>query len=139
MILLDTNVLSEVQRHRPDPDVIAWLDAQPLRSLAVSAVTVAELLVGVETLPEGNRRQRLAEAVAAQVAVFQERVLAFDLPAAEVLASLTAQRRRSGRPLPLADGQIAATALVHGAALATRNMADFAGLGLDLIDPWRSR
>lgn len=136
MIILDTNVLSEVQRPAPDHRVIAWLDRQPLDHLAISWVTVTELLLGVRILPEGARRRGLTRAVTEQLSLFEGRVLPFDADAAVLLADLTARRRALGRPLALADGHIAATARMHGAGVATRNTLDFDDLGLDLIDPW---
>lgn len=136
MIILDTNVLSEFLRPTPSADVIAWMDAQPRSGMAVSAVTAFEMLHGVARLPEGPRRQRLAEAVTAQLAAFGRRVLPFDAAAAAHAAELTAERQRTGHPIAVQDAQIAGIARSRGFALATRNTWDFLGTGVNLIDPW---
>ncbi len=137
MIVLDTNVLSELMRREPDRHVVAWLDARADVELMVSAVTVAELLYGIGRLPEGKRKADLLDAAAAMLQEdFGGRVLPFDELAAAHYASLAVLRERSGRPISMADAQIAAICLSHGAALATRNGKDFAGLALALIDPW---
>ncbi len=135
MIVLDTNVLSEPLRLRPDEHVLAWLGALD-EETAVTSVSVGELLVGVRALPEGRRRAGLLDAIETTLRTFAGSVLAYDEPAARHFARLQEQRRAAGRTLAVEDGMIAATCLAHGAMLATRNVADFAGLGVELIDPW---
>ena len=138
-ILLDTNVLSEVLRSRPDKAVLAWLAAQPGESLFVSAVTQAEMLLGARLLPESKRRQQLQDALDAMFAEdFADRVLPFDSAAAAAYADLVAARRSAGRPISQFDAQIAAIALSRRAGLATRNVSDFEGCGLAVNNPWES-
>ncbi len=139
MIVLDTNVISELVRHRPDPGVLAWVDARSVADLYVTSVTVAELLYGVERLPPGRRRAGLGAAVGDLITVdFAGRVLPFDAAAAVTYAQVVAERERAGHPIGMADAMIAAVALEVGAVLVTRNVKDFAGVGLDLVDPWDS-
>lgn len=135
MIVLDTNVLSELMRRRPEQRVVEWVDEQS--ALALTAITVAELLYGVARLADGARKTKLATAVQALVREdFSGRVLAFDGAAAEHYADLVAARERNGRPVSAADGQIAAICRAHGATLATRNTRDFDETGIDVVDPW---
>ncbi|MGJ3232599.1 MAG: PIN domain-containing protein [Oceanicaulis sp.] len=137
MILLDTNVISEVLRERPDPGVTDWLDAQDGDRLFLSTVSEAELLYGVAILPEGRRKAALADLLAQVLGeTFNGQILAFDSAAADAYAAIAAGRRAAGRPISSFDGQIAAIAVAHHAALATRNVRDFKGCGVDLIDPW---
>lgn len=137
MVVLDTNVVSELMRASPGRDVVEWLDGQPTRDLFVASVSEAEIRAGVAVLPEGARRRGLA--VAAERAfgnLFAGRVLAFDSSAARAYAEIFATRIAIGRPLSLADGQIAAIARSRGMAVATRNVGDFEGAGVDLVNPW---
>ena len=137
MRVLDTNVVSETMRAQPHAAVLAWLDAQEPRDLWLTAVVAAELMSGVARLPDGARKQQLAHGVAAMLEQdFAGQVLAFDLAAASVYADLVAQRERSGKPIGMADAQIAATCLVHQATLVTRNLKNFERLGLTLLNPW---
>lgn len=137
MILLDTSVLSELMRREPDPAVVAWLDSQSAHDVYVSAVTRAEIELGIALLPDGRRKQELQTAAARMFAEFSGRCLAFDGQAATRYAGLVAARTRAGRPISVEDGQIAAIALAGGLALATRNVADFDGVdGLLLLDPF---
>jgi toxin FitB len=136
MIVLDTDVLSEPMRLRPDARVLAWLTGLEEES-AVTSVTVGELLTGIRTLPEGRRRDGLLAAVEATLGTFAGSVLAYDDAAARRCAQLHEVRRAAGRPLSVEDGMIAAICLVAGATLATRDASGFAGLGLELVDPWR--
>lgn len=116
MKVLDTNVVSETMRALPHAGVLAWLDAQEPRDLWLTAVVAAELMSGVARLPDGARKQQLAHGVAAMLEQdFAGQVLPFDLAAASVYADLVAQRERSGKPIGMADAQIAATCLVHQA------------------------
>lgn len=137
MIVLDTNVISEVLRERPDPAVTAWLAAQPVTSLFLTAVTQAELLYGAALLPEGRRRQALTEALTTILATeFAGRILPFDRPATEAYAQIAATRRASGAPISAFDAQIAGISRSRGAQVATRNVADFDGCGIGVVDPW---
>lgn len=138
--LLDTNVLSELLRAKPDPAVLAWFAAQPADSLFVSAVTQAEMLHGARLLPAGKRRRQLEQSLEAMFNEdFAARVLPFDASAADQYATLAAERRRAGRPISQFDAQIAAIASSHRMALATRNVSDFEGCGLTLTNPWELR
>lgn len=137
-ILLDTNVLSELMRPQPAAGVLAWFAGQRDAMFFVSAVTRAEILLGIALLPTGKRRDGLA--VAAE-RMFEEdfagRGLAFDDACAAEYALLVSERLRQGQPVSTEDGQIAAIALRHGLPLATRNTKDFTGItGLTLINPW---
>ena len=135
MIILDTNVLSEPLRSTPDTAVVAWMKSRT--DAAITAVSVAELLVGARRLPEGARRERLIAAIDSILS--GSRVLPFDERAARSYARLQEARRIAGRPLSVEDGMIAAIAAAHGATLATRNPRDFEDLGIDLVDPWEPR
>jgi predicted nucleic acid-binding protein len=138
MILVDTNVISEPLRKAADPVVIEWIDAQPLETLYLSAITVAELRFGVASLPTGKRRDRLHESMENRVLpLFTGRVLAFDLPASQAYAELMSRARAAGLAISAADGYIAATAAANRMAVATRDAAAFAAAGIPVIDPWR--
>lgn len=135
MILLDTNVLSELTKARPSPRVVAWLEAnEPL--LAVPAITLAELRYGIARLPVGQRRSSLLRFWRLTRDRFRGRIFSFDERAAEVYGDVAARAERNGARLNIADGQIAAIALVHGMQVATRDTGDFEASGADLIDPW---
>ena len=137
MILLDTKVVSEPLRPRPDGKVLAWLDAQPAESLYLATVSLAELLFGVASLPAGKRRTILAAALHEQVAIlFGDRIIAFDLAAAEAYALIVTRARRHGCPIAVADAQIAAIATSRHFAVATRDEAPFHAAGVPLINPW---
>lgn len=137
MIVLDTNVVSEAMRPQPDAGVLSWLNDQATETLYLSSVTLAELLFGLGALPAGARKDRLTQALDALLALFPGRILAFDQDAARRYAGMAVAARAAGRPLPTADGYIAATAARHNFAVATRNVAHFAVTGVELIDPWR--
>jgi len=138
VIILDTNVISELTRPAPTPGVISWLDSLAADDVATTAVTAAELLYGVARLPTGRRKTELAAAVdGLLIDDFQGRVLAFDEAAARRYADIVTARERIGRPIGAADAQIAAICQTIGAALATRNTLDFDGTGLELINPWK--
>jgi predicted nucleic acid-binding protein len=137
VIVLDTNVVSELMRPAPEAAVLAWLNNQPADTLWLNSVVVSELLYGIARLPDGKRRAQMAPTVQAMLDEdFSGRVLPFDLDAAVVYADLVAMRERQGLAIDIADAQIAAICLAHGAALATRNTKHFDGLGLTLINPW---
>jgi predicted nucleic acid-binding protein len=136
-VLLDTNVLSELLRARPDATVLAWVASQPANGLFVSAVTQAEMMLGARLLPAGKRRQRLEKALEAMfLEDFTGRVLPFDSGSAADYAVVVATRRGAGASISQFDGQIAAIALSHRLGLATRNVSDFEGCGLALTNPW---
>lgn len=140
MIVLDTNVLSEILAPNPSPNVLAWLAAQPAAAVFTTAVTEAEILYGLALLPDGRRRQALEAAVRP---IFSEdlagRVLAFDREAAASYAAIAARRRALGRPISQFDAQIAAIAVSRGASIATRNVADFTETGATVVNPWEFR
>ena len=137
MVVIDTNVVSELMRLTPDRAVMAWFSEQDSAELYLTAVTEAELRAGAAILPPGQRRDRLAAEVDAVVREdFAERVLPFDSAAARTYAAIAAARRSLGRPILEADCQIAAIARAADAAVATRNSADFEHCGIALIDPW---
>ena len=137
MILLDTNVVSEPLRPAPDARVVAWIDAQALETLYLSAITVAELRAGVAQLPAGKRRSGLQEGLETRVLpLFAGRVLAFDLGCTQAYAALMAKARASGLAIASADGYIAAIAAANGLAVATRDAGPFEAAGATVIDPW---
>ena len=138
MILLDTNVLSELMRQAPHEGVVQWMDTQPNASLFTSTITQAEILYGVSILPAGKRKQGLAAAVDEMFEHdFRGRVLPFDGPAAVTYAAICTDRARLGQPISQFDAQIAAIARSRGSALATRNTSDFDECGIRVIDPWQ--
>lgn len=139
MILLDTNVLSEPLRRAPEPRVIAWIDAQPMETLFLSAVTVAELRAGVALLPAGKRRLGLQENLEKRVLpLFAGRVLPFDLACTQAYATLMARARSAGLAVATADGYIAAIAAANGFAVATRDTKPFEAAGAAVINPWQA-
>lgn len=137
MIVLDTNILSELLRPEPEPRVMTWLDEQPRASIFTSAVTQGEILHGIRLLPDGQRRRKLWDAA---VAIFTEdfsgHVLSFDGDAAGHYAEIGASRRAAGRPISQFDAVIAAITRSRGAALATRNSKDFEECGIQVVNPW---
>jgi toxin FitB len=137
MIILDTNVLSELMRPKPSPRVAAWIAKQPGMDLFTTSITEAEIFYGIELLTKGKRREGLLAAAAAMFAEdLAGRIFGFESDAARAFSKIAAHRRALGRPISHADAQIAAIAQVRGAWLATRNVADFDECGLDLVDPW---
>lgn len=137
MFLIDTNVISELARAAPAPSVLSWFSPQDPSTLYLSAVTEAELRTGVSILPSGQRRERLMAAIDAMIDEdFAERVLPFDSDAAKAYAEIAAARRAAGRPIADADCQIAAIARRMGAMVVTRNVKDFDGCGVSVINPW---
>jgi predicted nucleic acid-binding protein len=138
LIVVDTNVISELTRHVPAPEVVSWLDSQTADEVATTAITAAELLYGVERLPDGRRKTELEAAVHGLLSDdFQGRILAFDEPAAGRYAEIVSRRERLGRTIGVADAQIAAICRAIGATLATRNTDDFEETGIELINPWK--
>lgn len=137
MIVLDTNVVSELMRPGPSPEVVAWLDAQNPRDMYLTAVTVAELVYGIARLPGGKRRDEIARSLEMVLDEdFSGRILAFDDVAARHYGEIAAERDRLGRPISMADAQIAAVCVSHAAVVATRNGRDFEGTGVHVVDPW---
>ncbi len=139
MILLDTHVISELMRPQPEPKVLAWADGLDPEAVAITAMTEAEILHGLARLRDGRRKQDLQQSwEALMVEVFTGRVWPFTSEAAHWYAQLLRRREQLGRSMATADAVIAATALAQGATLATRDGADFADIGLELINPWGS-
>ncbi len=137
MILLDTNVVSEPMRRRPDPNVLAWLDAEEAENFYLSTVSLAELLLGIESLPAGKRRKALAAALDEQItALFGERIVAFDARAAAAYPAVVIGARRRGYPIAVADAEIGAIAVSRQFSVATRDVAPFQAAGIRVIDPW---
>jgi len=140
MIILDTNIVSELLRPVPEAKVEAWLAAQDGAQVYLTTISEAELRYGVAILDDGKRRDVLAEAVDAILREdFRGRILPFDSPAAEAYAVIASERRMAGRPISQFDCQIAAIGSARGAAVATRNAKDFLGCGIEIIDPWADR
>lgn len=138
MIVLDTNVVSELMKAAPAQSVTDWLDAQPVSDLWLTSVTVAELMYGVARLPKGRRRTAVASAIAEMINEdFAGRIHDFDAAAAHRYGEIVVRRETLGRPISMADAEIAAICHVHGATLATRNTNDFADTGIALRDPWQ--
>jgi len=139
MILLDTNVISELWKVKPNPNVLAWMDAQVIETLYLSAITVAELRYGLALMPEGKRRTIYQERLANEVLpAFAGRVLPFDLDASQAYADLMARAKEGGKAISKADGCIAATAVAHRLIVATRDTGPFEAAGLKTINPWEA-
>jgi predicted nucleic acid-binding protein len=139
MIVLDTNVLSELMRPVPTERVVRWVAGQPATSLYTTSIAQAEILHGILLLPRGRRRTTLQ---AAAESMFNEdfdgRVLPFGSQSAVIYASIAVERRRAGRPISRFDAQIAAISRSAGAAIATRNVSDYEGCGVKVINPWEA-
>jgi toxin FitB len=139
MILLDTNVVSEPMRQRPDRQVQDWLDDQAIETLYLSTISQAELLSGVESLPTGRRPRALA-ALGEQIAsLFEGRIIPFDVTAAEAYAKVVTQARKQGHAISVGDGQIAAIAVSRYLKVASRDETPFQAAGLEVINPWTPR
>ena len=137
MIILDTNIVSETMKPMPDSGVMDWLNMQDMASLWLTSITVAELRFGVANLAEGKNRTQLGERIETLVwNAFDGRVKDFDVPATVFLADRAAAARRIGRKVEFADAAIAAIALTHGFAVATRDTRPFLDMGCDVINPW---
>jgi predicted nucleic acid-binding protein len=138
VIALDTNVISELARQVPDSAVLAWLDSLEAADVVTTAVTAAELRYGVARLPDGHRKRELAAVIRGILMEdFQDRILPFDERASVRYADIVISRERTGRPIGVADAQIAAICSDLGATLATRNTSDFEETGVELINPWK--
>ena len=137
MIILDTNVLSELMRPQPNEFVLQWIAKYQASSLFITALTQAEILYGLELLPKGKRRTALKQAARAMFDLdFAQRILDFNSDAAQQFAAIAAKRKKIGRPISQIDAQIAAIAKSHNATLATRNVADFTECEINIINPW---
>jgi len=138
MIVLDTNVVSEVWKITPHPQVLAWLDAQATATLYLSAITVAELRYGIAAMPAGKRKTIYQNRLEQQVLPhFAGRVLPFDLHTSQIYADLMAQARTTGKAIGKEDGYIAASAAAQGFVVATRDTRPFLAAGLPVINPWQ--
>ena len=137
MIILDTNVVSEPMKPDGDRGVQAWLDEQIAETLYITSISVSELLLGIELLPGGKRKEGLAAALRdLLVTLFGDRVLPFDLDAATLYATRISKARAAGRAISMADGQMAAIAAAHGFTVATRDTAPFVAAGVPVVCPW---
>jgi toxin FitB len=138
LLILDTNVLSELAKREPDRAVLAWANAQSIDSLWSTVITEAEILLGLELLPIGRRRDDLERAMAVVFSsLLNERILSFDRAAAKGYANLYSARKALGKSSAMADLQIAAIAITRNAKVVTRNTDDFSDYGLELINPWK--
>lgn len=137
--ILDTNVPSEFSRERPEPRVVQWLKAQPVATLFLSAVTIGEIRKGLVVLPQSRRRSDLETWFHTDLLVwFRNRILPVTHEVADRWGVMDGQCQLRGTPLNTADGMIAATAIEHSLTLVTRNVKDFAGLGVDIFNPWEA-
>ena len=137
MIVLDTNVVSELMRQAPEPGVVSWVDKFSAADVLVTAVTAAELMYGVARLPDGRRKRDLNTKVEGLLTEdFRDQILPFDAPAATHYAEIVAARDCAGRPISMADAQIAAICRNWSIGLATRNVEDFVDTGVDAVNPW---
>jgi predicted nucleic acid-binding protein len=137
VIIVDTNVVSELMRPSPSPQVRDWVSAQAPGELCTTAITVAEIRYGLERLADGRRKQSLLSAATEVFAAFSDYIQPFDADAAIWYATIVARRDRLGLPIDGLDAQIAAICRIRDAALATRNAKDFRETGIDVIDPWQ--
>lgn len=138
MIVVDTNVASELMKAAPSLMVTSWVRAQNAADIFVTSITLAEVGYGLDRLPRGHRKDVLSAAAKGVFSAFADHVLPFDVPAAERYGSLVNQRNRAGRPIDAFDALIASICHARGATLATRNVRDFQGIGIGLIDPWKA-
>jgi len=137
VIILDTNVISEPLKPSPDPAVIRWLDRQSPATLYLTTISQAELLAGVSALPAGRRRTELRKVIDKELSfLFEDRVLPFGERSAEAYAQVVPAANAAGNPIDFADAAIGAIAIEHNYMLATRNVADFKGTSIKLLNPW---
>ncbi len=137
MIILDTNLISEPLKPHPDAAVSAWLDAQPIETLYLTTISLAELRYGIAALPDGKRKQGLSAALNERViALLAPRILPFTVAAADAYAAIRAHAKRAGKAIGTADGYIAGIASAHGFSVATRDTAPFEAAGVAVINPW---
>lgn len=140
MIILDTNVLSALMQQQPDPQVVAWLDDQPAESIWLSSITLFEARYGLALLASGQRKKMLQEGFEELLQQdLQNRVLLFDINAANHAAQLAAERKTRGRPVDMRDTFIAGIALARRATLATRNLRHFDDLSVPVVNPWAEK
>ena len=138
MIVLDTNVISELARKEPGPGVLSWLDSLEVSEVATTVITAAEMRYGIARLPDGRRKRELAAVIRGILTEdFHGRVLPFDERASVRYADVVTDREQTGRPIGVADAQIAAICRDLGATLATRNIPDFEEAGIELVNPWK--
>jgi predicted nucleic acid-binding protein len=138
MIVLDTNLISELIRKEPESSVISWVNRQHPKELYITSITVAEIMYGIGSLPQGKKRARLFDLSTTLIDnLFKGRVLSFDRLAALEYAHIAVIRKHQGTPISLADGEIAAICRSMDAPLVTRNVKDFSGIDLELINPWK--
>jgi predicted nucleic acid-binding protein len=139
MILLDTNIISELMKALPSPRVLDWVNSHVANQLFITSITIAEISYGLNVLPAGNRRSSLENAFNKVInEAFSHRILFFDESAAHQYGKVMAQRKEQGRPLSVLDGEIAAVAIAQGKILATRNTRDFIDCGLEVINPFEA-
>lgn len=136
MIVLDTNVVSELMRAQPAPQVAAWVRGRDRRELRMTSITLAEIRFGIARLPDGRRKQVLLDSADDVFRAFSAQILPVDEAAAEHCAIIASTRERAGKPIGGFDALIAAVCRSRGATLATRNLADFDGSGVEVMDPW---
>ena len=136
MIILDTNIVSETMKPKPNEKVLAWLDEQAAETLYLTSVTLAELLFGVAAMPDGKRKNRLLAFIDGLIGLYAERVFSFDMNAARHYASLAVTARRNGRGFPTPDGYIAAIAAARGCLVASRDGAAYEAAGINVINPF---
>lgn len=140
MIVIDTNIISELMKPTPMPSVIDWIDSQDTADIFITTITIAEISYGITVLPEGNRKINLEDAFSKTLnEAFKHRVLSFDEAAAHCYGNLMGHRKLLGRPMSIPDGQIAAIAISHHFSLATRNVRDFANCELEIINPFTEK
>lgn len=138
MIILDTNVVSELMRPSPQPEVVEWVRALPGREVFTTSITLAEIGYGIARLPEGRRRDAMSDIAGQVFTAFSENILSFDAAAAERYPVVVTRRDRAGLPIEGFDAQIASICHVRNATLATRNDKDFRQTGIEIINPWRT-
>jgi predicted nucleic acid-binding protein len=138
MIVLDTNIISEMMKPAPHPAVHAWLNDQAEETLYLSSITLAELLFGIGILPAGKRKDLLIQSLDAIAALFRDRMLPFDSDAARHYAALAVKARAAGRGFPTPDGYIAAIAVARGYIVASRDTAPYAAADVAVINPWEA-
>ena len=137
MILVDTNVVSEVMKVAPSETVVTWLNNQTSSSLFISTITIGEIEYGLRILPAGKRRMRLKERFERFISLaFAQRVLPYDETAARTYGDIMGFRKEIGHPMSIPDGQIAAIAKINGLTISTRNTSDFEDCGIELVDPF---
>jgi predicted nucleic acid-binding protein len=137
MIILDTNVVAEPMKSQGNPAVKAWLDNQIAETIYLTATSLSELLVGIEILPDGKRKEGLGAALRGAISkLFQSRILPFDEQAAVIYSQIVTRARARGCAISVADGQIAAIAALHSFSVATRDTTPFIAAGLSVINPW---